>query len=658
MQIEAQLNSRPLLLNPITDQVLTPGHFLIGHQLNMLPEPSFSEISMTNRYKIQQRMQQEFWKRWNTEYLNELQQRKKWKTQSPNIKQGQLVLIKEDNTPPATWPKGVVETVIPGKDGLIRVVEVRDAKGNITKRPLAKIIILPTEESIATALSPNTSKIITRSKTIIPRINMLVNNCQTCILDAEPSDIPKYLLSLTLLLKIVDDTGREKYVKALWDTGAMVSCITTSFRNTLKMNEENVCKMDVSFLGIQSKEPLIAKEEIRVSLMPHSSQTKFTVNLIVMDVDLGMYPQLQLTNFATPYSLADPFFYCPMQVHIVLGQGTISRMQITGSAEPPQNFVKERGYPHVNHTKLGNIINGWMNVDKMANKGRESATKRYQFPTDEGAEKFLYDAEARDSESWTEMQEIAAGENRLAIRELKLRTNSYWRCLKKTNENFWMYLPTALTVMFLIGSCFVKSAQSLNITTLDGPGFLMSHDKTLMIKTGQFNFRLISNTNVSQDMDRVQTVMDNMTIFCKYLDTREYPKHECQTFAKNINNQGQQLLEQLQFRKNYRGKRSEGLIMWLIHLVIGDDSYDHDKDASKTTAKRTTVLVQHALENFKHLENQLTALEKVLEDNQRNLSDQLDKVTKTDTLLTLIKTNVLVVSSSSDLEWRTLINFN
>ena len=153
VQIEAQLNSRPLLLNPITDQVLTPGHFLIGHQLNMLPEPSFSEVYMTNRYKIQQRMQQEFWKRWNTEYLNELQQRKKWKTQSPNIKQGQLVLIKEDNTPPTTSPKGVVETVIPRKDGLIRVVEVRDAKGNITKRPLAKMIILPTEESIATALS-------------------------------------------------------------------------------------------------------------------------------------------------------------------------------------------------------------------------------------------------------------------------------------------------------------------------------------------------------------------------------------------------------------------------------------------------------------------------------------------------------------------------
>ena len=175
-------------------------------------------------------MQQEFWKRWNTD-----------------IKQGQLVLIKEDNTPPTTSPKGVVETVIPGKDGLIRVVEVRDAKGNITKRPLAKMIILPTEESIATALSPNTSNIVTRSKTITPRINMLVNNCQNCILDAEPSDLPKYLLSSTILLKIVDDAGRIKYVKAMWDTGAMVSCITKSFRNTLKMDEENVCKMDIIF---------------------------------------------------------------------------------------------------------------------------------------------------------------------------------------------------------------------------------------------------------------------------------------------------------------------------------------------------------------------------------------------------------------------------
>ena len=60
MQIEAQLNSRPLLVNPVTNQILTPGHLLIGRPLNALPEPVLKVVSITNRYKYQQQLQQHF----------------------------------------------------------------------------------------------------------------------------------------------------------------------------------------------------------------------------------------------------------------------------------------------------------------------------------------------------------------------------------------------------------------------------------------------------------------------------------------------------------------------------------------------------------------------------------------------------------------------
>lgn len=46
-QIEAVLNSRPLCAlteDPDDLNVLTPGHFLIGNALNIVPEPSLEQL--------------------------------------------------------------------------------------------------------------------------------------------------------------------------------------------------------------------------------------------------------------------------------------------------------------------------------------------------------------------------------------------------------------------------------------------------------------------------------------------------------------------------------------------------------------------------------------------------------------------------------------
>lgn len=148
-QIEACLNSRPISPLPSTPndlQPLTPSHFLIGAKLTSLPEDA-TEIPMNrlNIYRRQQQIQQNFWKRWYKEYISELQQRYKWsKTCSTQMKPGLLVLIKEDNLPPLVWKIGVIETVHPGEDGVVRAATIRTSTGRF-QRPTRKLCPLPTE---------------------------------------------------------------------------------------------------------------------------------------------------------------------------------------------------------------------------------------------------------------------------------------------------------------------------------------------------------------------------------------------------------------------------------------------------------------------------------------------------------------------------------
>jgi hypothetical protein len=83
-------------------------------------------------------MVQRLWKCWSHDYLHQLQQRNKWKDIQPNVTNGDLVLLKEYNLPPLVWNKAVFSNMHAGRDGLIRVVTLRTAKGTL-KRPVSKI---------------------------------------------------------------------------------------------------------------------------------------------------------------------------------------------------------------------------------------------------------------------------------------------------------------------------------------------------------------------------------------------------------------------------------------------------------------------------------------------------------------------------------------
>ena len=149
-QVEAILNSRPicsLSTNPEHLQVLTPGHFLVGTSLLALPDHNLQDVffNRLSEWLCVQQMIQRLWKQWSQNYLHQLQQRHKWRNIQPNVKIGELVLVKEDNLPPLVWKKSVISDLHPGKDGLTRVVTLKTSMGTL-KRPITKICLLPQVE--------------------------------------------------------------------------------------------------------------------------------------------------------------------------------------------------------------------------------------------------------------------------------------------------------------------------------------------------------------------------------------------------------------------------------------------------------------------------------------------------------------------------------
>ena len=134
-RISAVLNSRPLTppsKDPSDPGPLTPGHFLIGQPMTTLPEPDVTNLkdNTLDKWLRVRALFQKIWKRWSTEYLNELQKRSKWTDNKENIKTGQVVLMKDDNLPPLKWKMGRIVQAIKGQDGKVRKVQVRTSDIN------------------------------------------------------------------------------------------------------------------------------------------------------------------------------------------------------------------------------------------------------------------------------------------------------------------------------------------------------------------------------------------------------------------------------------------------------------------------------------------------------------------------------------------------
>ena len=145
-EVEHILNSRPLthLSEDINDlEPLTPNHILLGRHRNWTSIADISETDVTSRKKWRQvlALQSTFWSRWVKEYLPSLTKRPCWRDRKPNYAVGEMVLVQEEDSKRGKWPLGRITKVMPGKDGVVRTIEVKTKTGTY-KRPAVKIFKL------------------------------------------------------------------------------------------------------------------------------------------------------------------------------------------------------------------------------------------------------------------------------------------------------------------------------------------------------------------------------------------------------------------------------------------------------------------------------------------------------------------------------------
>ena len=131
--VEKLLNSRPLTYQSADhrdDVPLTPGHFLYGTPGGDFPPSAVdsTSFSLKRRWRQIQDLMKHFWQRWMQEWLPMLHLRQKWCQEQRDITVGDTVLVVANDTPRGKWPMARVANVYPGKDGHVRVCQVKPNK--------------------------------------------------------------------------------------------------------------------------------------------------------------------------------------------------------------------------------------------------------------------------------------------------------------------------------------------------------------------------------------------------------------------------------------------------------------------------------------------------------------------------------------------------
>ena len=148
-EAEAIVNSRPLTVENLQDPEsapISPMQLLTLKSRVVMPPPGTfvrEDIYCRRRWKAVQYLADQFWLRWRKEYLVIQNNRQKWTKKTRNFEVGDVVLVKEANTPRNQWCTGRIVEVIVGADGLVRSARIRfPGANNVLLRSITKLVLL------------------------------------------------------------------------------------------------------------------------------------------------------------------------------------------------------------------------------------------------------------------------------------------------------------------------------------------------------------------------------------------------------------------------------------------------------------------------------------------------------------------------------------
>lgn len=128
----AIINNRPLVsvsTDAATPSILTPATLLTQKTPDACVARNLGEFIDKDLYKFEwkrvQAFSDRFWTRWKGEYLSTLQNRRKWTDARPNLKEGDVVLLRDKSVHKNQWPLAVIKEVLPSSGEVVRMVIVR-----------------------------------------------------------------------------------------------------------------------------------------------------------------------------------------------------------------------------------------------------------------------------------------------------------------------------------------------------------------------------------------------------------------------------------------------------------------------------------------------------------------------------------------------------
>lgn len=145
-EAESIVNSHPLTYLPLDaaeSEALTPNHFLLGNsggRRTLAVTPATSSKTPKELYISIRRHLDRMWQRWLKEYLPELRKQTKWFAETRPLREGDVVIIADENKR-KNWTRGRVQETLPASDGRVRQVLVKTASG-IMRRPVSRLVVL------------------------------------------------------------------------------------------------------------------------------------------------------------------------------------------------------------------------------------------------------------------------------------------------------------------------------------------------------------------------------------------------------------------------------------------------------------------------------------------------------------------------------------